>query len=66
MPGDQLFMTWDPKEPWGKKSDPLEAALKQAKTQFTDLFPSGGLKNLLPSGGVRNILIAGVLILLVW
>lgn len=59
-------MTWDPKEPWGKKSDPLEAALKQAKTQFTDLFPSGGLKNLLPSGGVRNILIAGVLILLVW
>ncbi|NOU10284.1 MAG: FtsH protease activity modulator HflK [Nitrospira sp.] len=59
-------MTWDPKEPWGKKSDPLEAALKQAKTQFTDLIPSGGLKNLLPSGGVRNILIAGVLILLVW
>ncbi len=59
-------MTWDPKEPWGQKSDPLEAALKQAKTQFTDLIPSGGLKNLLLSGGVRNILIAGVLILLVW
>ena len=59
-------MTWDPKEPGGKQSDPLEAALKQAKTQFTDLFPSGELKNLLPSDGVRNLLIAGVLILLVW
>jgi len=59
-------MTWDPKEPWGKKLDPLEAALSQAKTQFKDFFPSGGLKNLLPSGGARNILIAGVLIFLAW
>ena len=59
-------MTWDPKEPWGKKSDSHEAVLKQAKTQFKDLFPSGGLKNLLPSGGARTIIIVGVLILLLW
>jgi modulator of FtsH protease HflK len=59
-------MTWDPKEPWDKKSDPIEAALKQAKTQFKDLFPSAGLKNLLPSGGLRNSMIAGVLLLLGW
>ena len=59
-------MTWDPKEPLGKKLDPLEAALSQAKTQFKEFFPSGGLKNLLPSGGARNIFIAGVLIFLAW
>lgn len=41
-------MVWDPKDPWGKKSDPLEEALKQAQSQLKDLFPSGGLKNLLP------------------
>lgn len=59
-------MVWDPKDPWGKKSDPLEDALKQAQAQLKDLFPSGGLKGLLPSGGAWNIIIAGVLILLVW
>ena len=50
-------MDWDPKEPWSKKSDPLGDALRQAKLQFKDLFPSGG---------VRYMLIAGVLILLAW
>lgn len=59
-------MTEDPQSPWGKKSDPFEAALKQAEMQFKDLLPSGGLKNLLPSGGARTIIIAGFLILLVW
>ncbi|MDH4245583.1 MAG: protease modulator HflK, partial [Nitrospira sp.] len=59
-------MVWDPKDPWSKKSDPLEEALKQAQTQLKGLFPSGGLKNLLPSGGAWNIIIAGLLILLVW
>ncbi|MDH5740008.1 MAG: HflK protein, partial [Nitrospira sp.] len=59
-------MVWDPKDPWGKKSDPLEEALKQAQSQLKDLFPPGGLKNLLPSGGAWNIIIAGLLILLVW
>jgi modulator of FtsH protease HflK len=62
-------MVWDPKDPWSKRSDPLEDALKQAKSQFKDLFPSGGMGgmgSLLPSGGARNIVIALVLILLVW
>jgi membrane protease subunit HflK len=59
-------MVWDPKDPWSKKSDPLEEALKQAQSQLKDLFPPGGLKNLLPSGGVWNIIVAGLLILLVW
>lgn len=59
-------MVWDPKDPWGKKPDPLEEALKQAQSQFKDLFPSGGLKKLLPSGGIVNLVIAALLIFLVW
>jgi len=59
-------MVWDPKDPWGKKSDPLEEALKQAQSQLKDLLPPGGLKSLLPAGGSWNIIIAGLLILLVW
>ena len=59
-------MVWDPKDPWGKKPDPLEEAFKQAKSQFKDIFPAGGLKNLLPSGGMMNLLIAALLIFLVW
>jgi membrane protease subunit HflK len=50
-------MVWDPKDPWSRKSDPLEDALKQAQLQF---------KNLLPSGGFRNILLAGFLLFLAW
>ena len=59
-------MVWDPKDPWGKKPDPLEEALKQAQSQLKDLFPGGGLKNLLPSGGVLNLAIAAALLFLVW
>ena len=59
-------MVWDPKDPWGKKPDPLEDALKQAQSQLKDLFPPGGFKNLLPSGGVLNLAIAAVLLFLVW
>jgi membrane protease subunit HflK len=59
-------MVWDPKDPWSKKSDPLEDAFKQAQSRFKDLFPPGGLKNLLPSGGLMNLVIAGLLILLAW
>jgi modulator of FtsH protease HflK len=50
-------MVWDPKDPWSKKSDPLEDVLKQAQMQF---------RNFLPSGGFRNVLLAGLLIFLVW
>jgi membrane protease subunit HflK len=59
-------MVWDPKDPWGKTSDPLEEAFKQAQSQFKDMFPPGRLKNLLPSGGMVNLVIAALLIFLVW
>ena len=59
-------MVWDPKDPWSRKSDPLEDALKQAQSQIKNLFPSGGLSNLLPSGGLRNIIIAVLLVFLAW
>ena len=50
-------MVWDPKDPWTKKSDPLEDALKQAQSQF---------KNLMPSSGFRNIVLAGLVVFLAW
>jgi membrane protease subunit HflK len=50
-------MVWDPKDPWSKKSDPLEEAIRQAQSQF---------RNLIPSGGFRNILLAGLLFFLAW
>lgn len=59
-------MVWDPKDPWGKKPDPLEDALKQAQSQLKDLLPSGGLKSLLPSGGVWNLIIAAALLFIAW
>ncbi|HSS30425.1 MAG TPA: SPFH domain-containing protein, partial [Nitrospiraceae bacterium] len=57
-------MVWDPKDPWSRKSDPLEDALKQAQSQFKNLMPSFG--NLLPSSGFRNIALAGLVIFLAW
>jgi membrane protease subunit HflK len=50
-------MVWDPKDPWGKKSDPLDDVLRQAQSQF---------KNLMPSSGLRNILLAALLVFLAW
>ncbi|NWF71802.1 MAG: FtsH protease activity modulator HflK [Nitrospirae bacterium] len=57
-------MVWDPKDPWSRKSDPLEDALKQAQSQFKNLMPSLG--NLLPSSGFRNIALLGLIIFLAW
>jgi modulator of FtsH protease HflK len=57
-------MVWDPKDPWSKKSDPLEDALRQAQSQFKNLMPS--LKGLMPSSGFRNIALAGLLVFLAW
>jgi len=57
-------MVWDPKDPWIKKSDPLEDALKQAQSQFKNLMPS--FKNLMPSSGFRNIALAVLLVFLAW
>jgi modulator of FtsH protease HflK len=50
-------MVWDPKDPWSKRGDQFDDAFKQAQSQF---------RNLLPSSGFRNILIAGLLIFLAW
>ena len=50
-------MVWDPKDPWSKKSDPLEDALRQAQSQF---------KNFMPSSGLRNIVFAGLFVFLAW
>jgi len=59
-------MVWDPQDPWSRKKDPLEEALKQAQSQMKNLFPSGGLKGLLPSGGTVKLVIAAVFVLAVW
>ena len=59
-------MVWDPQDPWTKKHDPLEDALKKAQEQFKSLFPGGNLKSLLPSGSALKLVIAALLILLVW
>lgn len=50
-------MVWDPKDPWSKKSDPLDDLLRQAQSQF---------KNLMPSSGFRNLLLAALAVFLVW
>lgn len=50
-------MVWDPKDPWSKRRDPLEDALRQARSQF---------QGLLPSGGVRNLALAALLLFIAW
>jgi len=59
-------MVWDPQDPWSRKKDPLEEALKQAQSQFKQMFPAGGLKGLLPSGGTINLVLAALFVLAVW
>src|SRR5512147_3004215 len=50
-------MVWDPKDPWSKKNDPLDDVLRQAQSQF---------RNLLPSGGIRNLILAALVVFLAW
>lgn len=50
-------MVWDPKDPWSKKNDQFDDAIRQAQNQ---------LRQLIPSGGFRNILLAGLLIFIAW
>ena len=57
-------MVWDPKDPWSRKSDPLEDALKQAQSQFKNILPS--FNSLMPSSGFRNIALAALLIFVAW
>lgn len=50
-------MVWDPKDPWSKKHDIFDDAIRQARSQ---------LQQLLPSGGLRSLLLVALLIALVW
>ncbi len=50
-------MVWDPKDPWSKKGDRLDDALKEAQ---------GKLRQIVPSSGLRNLLLAAVLVFLAW
>lgn len=50
-------MVWDPKDPWGKKQDPIDDLLRQAKERL-------GLG--LPFKGVGPILLAVLAVFLVW
>ncbi len=62
-------MVWDPKDPWGKKPDPLEDVLKQARSKMKELFCAGefdGWKNRLPAGGLLNVVITALLIFFIW
>lgn len=57
-------MAWDPKDPWSRKSDPLEEVLRHAQSQFKNVLPS--FKNLMPSSGFRNVALAGLLVFVAW
>ncbi len=50
-------MAWEPKDPWGKKSDPLDDVLRQAKDQ---------LRQILPIKGGRTLIWILVAVILVW
>jgi membrane protease subunit HflK len=50
-------MVWDPKDPWGRKSDPIDEALREAKAR---------LRQLTPLPGVRLVIAILVVVILVW
>ncbi len=50
-------MVWDPKDPWGKKQDPVDDLLRQAKASLG----SG-----LPIKGIGPLLLAAAAVFLVW
>lgn len=37
-------MVWNPKDPWNKKDDPVDDALRRATSQFKELMPTRGLR----------------------
>jgi len=47
----------DPKDPWGRRHDGVDDALRQAREQFGQFIPSGG---------VRGLALAVVLLVVVW
>ncbi|MFO0706809.1 MAG: FtsH protease activity modulator HflK [Nitrospira sp.] len=50
-------MVWNPNDPWTKKNDKLDDALKQAQAQ---------LRGVMPSGGMQSLLLAALAVFLVW
>jgi membrane protease subunit HflK len=50
-------MVWDPKDPWGKKTDPIDDVLRQAQVQ---------LRQMMPLRGIRVLVIGLVAVILVW
>jgi membrane protease subunit HflK len=50
-------MVWDPKDPWSKRSDPLDDVLRQAQSQFRQMMPLKGL---------RSLILAIAAVVLVW
>ncbi len=51
-------MVWNPKDPWGKKDDQFDEAVRQAQEKFRSFRA--------PTGGFGPIALAGLLVLLVW
>src|SRR5574341_762137 len=50
-------MVWDPKDPWGKKSDSIDDAVRQAQDQ---------LRQMMPSKGIRSVFLLAFLVIAVW
>ena len=40
-------MVWDPKDPWSRKTDPIDDVLRQAQSQLRQMMPLRGLRSLL-------------------
>lgn len=49
-------MVWDPKDPWGKKNDPIDDVLRQAQAQLRQM----------PLRGIRALVIVLAAVILVW
>ncbi len=50
-------MAWEPKDPWGKKNDPLDDVLRQAQDQF---------KSMVPLKGGKTLFLVLAVVLMVW
>jgi membrane protease subunit HflK len=50
-------MVWDPKDPWGKRSDSIDDALRQAQDR---------LRQMMPFKGIRSLLLLLLLVVMVW
>jgi modulator of FtsH protease HflK len=50
-------MVWDPQDPWGKRSDSIDDAVRQAQDQ---------LRQMMPFKGISSIFLLGLLVIAVW